>query len=84
MKVKKLSIVQVKYQKDDDKKKLNNKCDENIELNCEIINDSEKNTSTSITVITDTLEVNKIKNNDLSELQVTNISSKVRYFYFYL
>lgn len=73
----------MKYQKDN-KKNSNNKCDENNELNCESIDSSEKNTSTSITVLTDTLEANKIKNSDLCELQVTNISSKVRYFYLYL
>lgn len=70
----------MKYQKDNGKKKSYNDCDKNNELNVESIDSNEKNTSTLITVVTDTLEMNKIKNSDLSELQVTNISSKVKYF----
>lgn len=74
---------QVKYQKDNSKKKSINNCDENYELNSESIDSNEKNTSTLITVVTDTLEIDKIKSSNLSELKVTNISSKVRYFYLY-
>lgn len=60
---------------------MSHKIDDNNEseqLINEINNDNRKNTSTSITVITDTIvEKNRINKSDLPDLQVTKIASKV-------